>query len=176
MTKELNFNFDEAYCNYRLGKFISALNVLNKLNRLDSRSKLLKGQIFYRLERFEEAADIFEELIGLEEFPIEELKVNLLAARSQIKGNTTSSDFHESSNIDSFDLIYNSALFKMASNDFKSAELLANGCFDKYVHDENVSQSDLINAKLVAICALMNDKCNWPESEFLLRKLKASLG
>ena len=85
MTKELNFNFDEAYCNYRLGKFISALNVLNKLNRLDSRSKLLKGQIFYRLERFEEAADIFEELIGLEEFPIEELKVNLLAARSQIK-------------------------------------------------------------------------------------------
>lgn len=165
------FKFEEAYCNYRLGNFISALNILSKSNPLDSKSKLLLGQVFYRLERFEEAADIFQELIDSEEFPIEELEVNLLAARSQTKAQC---QFDLSGY--SFDVIYNYSLTKLASNDFALAEQLANESFEKFSHEENVSQTDLINAKLVAICALMNDSRNWPESEFLLRKLKTSNG
>lgn len=164
------FKFEEAYCNYRLGKFISAMNILSKLNPLDidSKSKLLQGQVFYRLERFEEAADIFQHLIDSEEFPVEELEVNLLAAQSQIKNH------QDKSNGNSFDFLYNSSIAKLSSNDFIAAEKLANECFEKFAHNENVSQSDLINAKLVGICALMNDSNNWPESEFLLRKLKTS--
>ena len=168
MTKNPSFKFEEAYCNYRVGKFISALNVLKKLNRLDSKSKLLQGQILYRLERFEEAASIFEDLIKTEEFPIHELEINLLAARSQILGQE---QFLKG---DSFDFVYNSALVKLASNDFEGAEQLANECYDKFALDENVCKSDLINVQLLAICAAMNDKNDWPESEFLLRKLKTS--
>ena len=172
MNKDLNFAFDEAYCNYRLGKFISALNSIKE--SVDPRSELLKAQILYRLERFEESANIFESLIKSEQFSVEELQVNLTAARSQNQGNEDLSQL-ASSSFDSFDSMYNLALIKLASKDFKGAEQLANECYDKFVFDENVNQADIINSQLLAICARMNDKNNWPEAEFLLRKLKTSI-
>lgn len=179
MNKQFGFIFEKAYCSYRLGKFISALNLLESTEKLDSKSKLLKGQIFYRLERFEEASTIFEHLIESEEFPIEELQINLSAARSQLafKNSPSSQELSQVPPVEpSFDSVYNMAIYKLASKEFKEAEQLAFECCEKFSSDENVSQSDLINAKLVAICAGMNDKNNWPESEFLLRKLKASIG
>ena len=169
MNKDLNFGFDEAYCNYRLGKFISALNSIKE--SVDPRSELLKAQILCRLERFEESSNIFESLIKSEQFPVEELQVNLMAARSQNQGNEDLSQLASSS----FDSMFNLALVKLASKDFKGAEQLATECYDKFAFDENVNQADIINSQLLAICARMNDKNNWPEAEFLLRKLKTSI-
>lgn len=169
MNKALDFTFDEAYCNYRLGKFISALNSINE--SVDPRSELLKAQILYRLERFEESANIFESLIASEKFPVEELQVNLMAARSQKQVNEDLNQLVS----DSFDSMYNLALIRLASNDFKGAEQLANECYNKFAFDENFNQADIINSQLLAICARMNDKNNWPEAEFLLRKLKTSI-
>lgn len=168
----INFILEEAYCLYRLGKFGSSLNLIEReqvqsQSEDDNRLKALKGQVFYRLERFNEAAEIFQELLVNDQHPSEELKVNLLAAQAQAGLNS------ESQETESFDLLYNSALVKFASKDFKSAENLANDC-ESFSNDENVSPSNLINSKLLAICVSMNDKGNLPESHFLLRKLQAS--
>ena len=161
------FLFESAYCLYRLGKFLSALNLIEK-SKIDSRSKLLKGQILYRLERFDEAADIFNNLLKIGEFPSEELQINLFAAKAQ-------AGLNSDEKVESFDSAYNLALIKLNSNDKKSVESLVDNC-EKYFVNENTSQSDLINLKLVSICVLMSNKDNWPEAEFLLRKLKTSIG
>jgi tetratricopeptide (TPR) repeat protein len=161
------FVFESAYCLYRLGKFLSALNLIEK-SKLDSRLNLLKGQILYRLERFEEADEIFNNLIKTDEFSNQDLQVNLLAAKAQAGINSYEK-------VDSYDSAYNLALVKFANNEFKATEQLVNEC-EKFLELESVSQSDSINLKLISICAMMGEKTNWPEAEFLLRKLKTFNG
>lgn len=158
------FVFESAYCLYRLGKFLSALNLFEKSSKIDSRMKLLKGQIFYRLERFDEAVDIFQSLIKTGEFSKDELQVNLLAAKAQ-------AGINSNENVDSYDSKYNLALVKLSNNELKAAEQLVNE-----LETENISQSDSLNMQLVSTCAMMGDKDNWPEAEFLLRKLKTTDG
>lgn len=162
--KEL-FLFESAYCLYRLGKFESSLNVISCSKERDPRFKLLEGQALYRLERFEEAAEIFQNLLQAGDFPAEELQVNLLAAQSQAKLPT---DFVDPK---SFDATYNLALAKLSTGNFKEAERLAtaSGIFSL---DENTCPSDMINAQLVTICSMIPSKDDWPEAECLLRKLK----
>lgn len=158
------FVFESAYCLYRLGKFLSALNLFEKLSKIDSRMKLLKGQIFYRLERFDKAVNIFKSLIKTGEFSFDDLQVNLLAAKAQ-------AGINSNEKVDSYDSKYNLALVKLANNEFKASEKLV-----KELETENVNQSDSLNMQLVSTCAMMGDKDNWPEAEFLLRKLKTING
>lgn len=164
-----NSVFESAYCLYRLGKFLAALNLIEK-SRIDSRLSLLQGQILYRLERFDEAIEIFDNLIKTGEFTSEELQVNLLASKAQAGINSNEM-------VDSYDSTYNLALVKLANNEFKAAEQLIKDC-QKYLENEgdDKSQNDSINLKLIEICAMMGEKNNWPEAEFLLRKLKAFNG
>lgn len=162
------FVFESAYCLYRLGKFLSTLNLIEK-SKIDSRLLLLKGQALYRLERFDEAVEIFKSLLKTDEFSAEELNVNLLAAKAQAKID------HDGAIEPSFDSTYNLALIKLATNDFEAAEKIADDC-EKFLESGIASQNDLINSKLVSTCALMAEKDNWPEAEFILRKLKTSNG
>ena len=165
-----DFVFESTYCLYKLGKFLSALNLIEK-SRIDSRLKLLQGQILYRLERFGEAVEIFNSLIKTGEFSTEDLQVNLLASKAQ-------AGINSSEKVDSYDSAYNLALVKLSTNEFKAVEQLVNDC-EKYLENEGYNQShqsDLINLKLISTCAMMGEKDNWPEAEFLLRKLKAFNG
>lgn len=152
---------EKAYCLYRLGKFTSSLNLIEKVNNDDEQLKLLKAQVLYRLERFDEAAEIFERIQNNDS---EELKVNLLAAKGQAGQN-----YEMITNPDSsFDLKYNLALTKFFSKDFKASEILAADCQSS----ESTSIADLVNSKLLSICSLMANKENYPEADFLLRKLR----
>lgn len=160
-----SFVFESAYCLYRLGKFDSSLNTICSKADSDPRFRLLRGQALYRLERFEEAAMIFQSLLENGDFPAEELQVNLLAAKSQAKLPTDSMECK------SFDVSFNLALAKLLTGNFKEAEDLATDC-EQFSLDENTSSSDLVNAQLVCICAMMASKENWPEAECLLRKLQ----
>ena len=168
-----SFALEEAYCLYRLGKFTSSLNLIEKEGDCkDDRFQLLKGQVLYRLEQFKEAADIFESLLNSNngEFGVDELKVNLLAASAQAGINSGQLPEVE---IRSFDKFYNQALVELSSSEYKKAESLATDC-EAFGYDENVRPTDLVNSKLAAICASMNDPKNIPEAEYLLRKLKSS--
>lgn len=162
-----SFVFEFAYCLYRLGKFLSALNLIEK-SEIDSRLNLLKGQILYRLERFQEAVEIFNNLIETDEVSNKDLQVNLLAAKAQ-------AGINSNEKVESYDSAYNLALVKLANNEFKATEQLVNEC-EKFLELEDISQSDSINLKLISTCAMMGEKDNWPEAEFLLRKLKTLKG
>lgn len=56
--------FEKAYCYYRANKPEEALTTIDKAGPdVDFRIKELKAQVLYRLENFQDAANIYHEII-----------------------------------------------------------------------------------------------------------------
>lgn len=178
---ESSFIFETVYCYYRLSKFNFALNFFNYQAQINenllnqSRFKVLKAQILYRLEKFNESAEIFKELLESNEFPsqAEEIKVNLLAAQAQARIPVFVFDEEEFT----FESAYNTSIAKFIAKDYKSAKKYATICEEMFLSNmEDLNPSDLVNSKIISICALAaeNDHENIFEAEALFNKLLAS--
>ena len=130
---------------------------------------LLLAQIFYKSGNYSEALLIFENLLSNQIFEKEQLEVNILACKSQL-----GHDYSSTWNQKNFDTVYNLALTKLSCEEIKAVKDLVHKCHE-LLEDDIQSNGDRINAELLSICTMMmeNKKC-WPEANFLLRKLKTS--
>lgn len=105
-----DFSYQEAYCRYRLGKYTSAMSILNEMT--NSHEVLtLKAQILYRTGQYSAAALLFKELRS-DSCP--EMQVNFEAA-SALAGETLESP---TTNIE---VCYNQALGLIQQRSFEQA-------------------------------------------------------
>ena len=178
---ESSFIFETVYCHYRLSKFNFALNLINYQTQINgnllhqSRFKVLKAQILYRLEKFNESAEIFKEVLESNELPsqAEELKINLLAAQAQAHIPVLVSDADEFT----FESAYNTSIAKFIAEDYKSAKKNSTQCEEIFLSNmEDLNPADLVNSKIISICALAAEKDNENiyEAEVLFKKLLVS--
>ncbi|CAJ0606676.1 unnamed protein product [Cylicocyclus nassatus] len=78
--------FEKAYIFYRLEKNDEALEALEACDAKDHRALELKAQLFYRLDRFQEAYDIFRDLLRNHSDDYDdERKANYLAVQAQLE-------------------------------------------------------------------------------------------
>eukprot|EP01099_Mayorella_cantabrigiensis_P000322 TRINITY_DN1152_c0_g1_i3.p1 TRINITY_DN1152_c0_g1~~TRINITY_DN1152_c0_g1_i3.p1 ORF type:complete len:597 (+),score=152.82 TRINITY_DN1152_c0_g1_i3:67-1857(+) len=79
-NKELNLNYEKAYCHYRNKENKESLNVLKTINPKTAREVHLLAQVNYRLEDWKNCVTFDRQLI--DEFGVEspEIKTNLMAA------------------------------------------------------------------------------------------------
>lgn len=171
-----SFIFEEAYCYYRLSKFEHALNLIEEYKNETifncTGYEIIKAQILYRLERFSESAEIFQNLLNQNELSnqTEELKVNLLAAQAQAHMHIPDEVYI------SFESTYNASIAKFLVHDYKFSEKYSTDCAEIFsTKNEDLISSDLVNSKIVSISALAADKNyqNVYEAEALFKKLLA---
>ncbi|KAL2077696.1 hypothetical protein ACEWY4_027200 [Coilia grayii] len=72
--------FEKAYCEYRLNRVENALKTIESASEQSNKLKELYGQVLYRLERYEECQEVYNDLIrnSVDEYE-EERKTNLSA-------------------------------------------------------------------------------------------------
>lgn len=55
--------FEKAYCQYRLNQPKEALKTINEAPELDFRLKELKAQVLYRLEEYNNAFQVYQDIV-----------------------------------------------------------------------------------------------------------------
>lgn len=105
-----DFSYKDAYCRYRLGKYASAMSILQVMPN-EPRVLTLKAQILYRTGEFSEAARLFKDL---QSSSVPEMQVNFEAA-SALAGETIDSPSS------TFEVCYNQALGLMKQFSFENA-------------------------------------------------------
>jgi len=142
--------YEEAYCLYKL-KSDEALQVLSGAN-LGEGELHLKAQLLYRLGSYEQARDVYEELVSKHSAPSAELLANLCAACVMSNSTTRFTNLMEEHKTmleegANYELAYNFACALIAENDLDSASTVlekaqANGAkflgADDLLSEENV--------------------------------------
>ncbi|KAJ1349681.1 hypothetical protein KIN20_005294 [Parelaphostrongylus tenuis] len=86
--------FEKAYILYRLERNDEALEVLEACDINDHRAQELRAQLYYRLDKFQEALDIFRDLLrNHSDSYDDERKANYLAVLAQLEAIGLSSKF-----------------------------------------------------------------------------------
>ncbi|KAK2187665.1 hypothetical protein NP493_158g04070 [Ridgeia piscesae] len=144
--------FEKAYCEYRLNRTNEALKTLDSSDKSDDRISELRGQVLYRLEKYDECFDIYRGLLkNTEDDFEEERETNLSAvmAAMQLWGGTDVED--AGMREDTYELCYNAAclllgkgLYEEAEGKLKRAEELCRQLFE----DDPDTAEDEVDAEL----------------------------
>ncbi|KAI0231459.1 Signal recognition particle subunit SRP72 [Lamellibrachia satsuma] len=133
--------FEKAYCEYRLNRTNEALKTLDSAHKDDDRICELRGQVLYRLEKYDECFEIYRGLLkNTEDDFEEERETNLSAvmASMQLWGDTDVED--AGMREDTYELCYNSACLLLGKGLYVEAE-------KKLKKAEDVRPHDIILAK-----------------------------
>ncbi|KAK9773842.1 hypothetical protein SCAR479_09483 [Seiridium cardinale] len=124
---------EKAYALYKSGRLAEAENTVKSIQPITRASRHLAGQIAYRAEKFEDAAQIYHELSTEGEGqPGEEndLKINTLATNAQLQwkglGHLVGEDQKRPSreDLEAFETAYNAACGCVARGDLSKASIL----------------------------------------------------
>ncbi|KAI8335412.1 hypothetical protein BC941DRAFT_453798 [Chlamydoabsidia padenii] len=134
-NKTIDLSFEKLYCYYRTNQWQQAFDLLDTVkisHSNDTALKFLEAQLLYAQDEFQQAIDIYEDLIrGVDEQdPIyEEVQVNLMAAKAGLiflQPDATISDF-TATPVDhsGYEYTYNLASIYLAQGDYtRASELL----------------------------------------------------
>ncbi|EGT33251.1 hypothetical protein CAEBREN_10835 [Caenorhabditis brenneri] len=137
--------FETAYIHYRQGNLDEAINSLNTCDSDDVKAKELKAQIFYKQEKFEEAFDIYLDLIKNYSDDNDDLRrTNFLAvqARLEAQGKKQQVDQLE----DSYSQHYNKACVDIEAERLKQASESLDKALvfcEKSIEDEEEMEEEL---------------------------------
>ncbi len=114
----LDLVFEEAYCLYRLNKPEDSLEVLTNKSSSSTRIKELKAQVYYRLEMYQEAYNVYKDLLKntSDDFEQERL-TNLQAAAVYVENSTTKEEDNET-----YEMWYNYACQLLGQEQWAEAE------------------------------------------------------
>ncbi|KAK9412847.1 hypothetical protein SUNI508_12356 [Seiridium unicorne] len=124
---------EKAYALYKSGRLAEAEDTVKSIQPITRASRHLAGQIAYRAEKFEDAAQIYHELSTEDEGqPGEEndLKINTLATNAQLQwkglGHLVGEDQKQPSreDLEAFETAYNAACGCVARGDLSKASIL----------------------------------------------------
>ncbi|GMT14762.1 hypothetical protein PFISCL1PPCAC_6059 [Pristionchus fissidentatus] len=145
-------HFEKAYIHYRLNQNDESLEELAKCDGDDVRALELKAQLLYRLDRFQEAYDVYKHLLkNHSDDQDEERKANIVAVEAQLASlsqNTTSLV----DSLDTFEQLYNSSCVDIEAEKLGDAlkkldkalpmaieSLTESGVTEEELEDENAS-------------------------------------
>ncbi len=118
---ELDLVFEEAYCLYRLNKPNESLAVLDKNSKPKSESdrvKELRAQIYYRLERYEEAYAIYRDILKNSSDDFEQERLTNLQAAGVFVDNSEVMEEDET-----YEMCYNRGCQLLAGGQYAEAEV-----------------------------------------------------
>ncbi|CAH0562321.1 unnamed protein product [Brassicogethes aeneus] len=145
--------FEKAYCFYRVNKHNEALEIIEQYDEVsDLRIKELKAQILYRIEKFTEAANLYQEIIKNTNDDYEEERHTNLSAVSVYLENSESRDFDDLGD-GTYELCYNKACLLIENDNFAEAEKKLRQC-EKLCREsleEDESTEDEIDLELALI-------------------------
>ncbi|VDN96009.1 unnamed protein product [Rodentolepis nana] len=153
-----NLYLEKAYCEYRLNRFVHALKTLSSCPEDTPGIIELKGQIYYRLEEFENSIKEYEKLTKIchDDYQDERL-TNILAAKaalSYFQGKQVPLNYSSAL----FETDYNAACYYIGRGNYEKAmEYLENAeklCRETFEDDAGVTE-DQINEELAPIRAQM---------------------
>lgn len=115
-----------AYALYKTGRLDDATALIKKTDAKDRGLHHIAAQVAYRAERFQDAENIYEQLLAEDdEEEDSDLKINLEAVHAQSEWAGLPSSTQSPNAIpDSFELCYNIACFRIARGHFDSATKL----------------------------------------------------
>ncbi|CAI4233371.1 unnamed protein product [Auanema sp. JU1783] len=113
-------SFEKGYVLYRMGKIEEALSALSSKGEGDSRIQELQAQIYYKLERFQEAHDIYLNLLKnhTDDYD-DERKANFIAVQAQLEAQGTSGNI--STGLETYEHFYNAACHQIEKENWTSA-------------------------------------------------------
>ncbi|XP_017787201.1 PREDICTED: signal recognition particle subunit SRP72 isoform X2 [Nicrophorus vespilloides] len=153
--------FEKAYCLYRTNNPQDALNMLNDVPNPDHRILELKAQVLYRLEQFDEAANVYQNIFrnAPDDEYEEERQTNLGAVVSSL--NQRESDkFTSQLQEETYEMCYNKALMYVKQENFvkaekllKTAEVMLKEAFEEDGATEEETDIELANVRVLqAFC------------------------
>lgn len=120
LSKE--FYFEKAYCQYRQNNTAQALVTIDEVEEPDFRLKELKAQVLYRLEKFNDALDIYHDIIkNSHDDYADERETNLCASIAQLSNEEPESEL-DTIRTDTYELCYNWACSLIAREQYIEAE------------------------------------------------------
>ncbi|GMS84405.1 hypothetical protein PENTCL1PPCAC_6580 [Pristionchus entomophagus] len=114
-------HLEKAYIHYRLNQNEESLEELAKCDPEDVRALELKAQLLYRLDRFQEAYEVYQHLLkNHSDDQDDERKANIVAVEAQLATNALNTvsvvDSH-----DTFEQLYNAACVDIEAEKFNDA-------------------------------------------------------
>lgn len=142
-----NLIFEKSYCYYRLNKHEDALKAIEKSEgEIDYRTKELKAQILYRLEDYQEANAIYQEVIKNTDDEYEEERLTNLYATMVYLDENNRDDYEELKETP-YELCYNKTCMLIASENYIEAEKKLKQCEklcrEKLEEDEDVTEDEI---------------------------------
>ena len=187
--KKLQTRFEKAYCLYRLNKTDQSLKLLEKAENLETREKELLCQIYYRLEKFDECIEVYDDLIkNVHDEHDEERLCNYAAALAAREQNlhdkkfirTAPGLFADNSSA-SYEMFYNQACGYAACGDFdkaktllsKSIQLFTEGNADELSEEELNQELAVIRTQL---CFVLQNENNSSEALDIYNQISKLIG
>lgn len=136
-------HFEKAYIHYRMGHNDESLEELANCDAGDVRALELKAQLFYRLDRFQEAYEIYTYLLknhGDEHD--EERKANMIAVEAQLATKTRNAESFVKSP-DTFEQLYNSACLDIEAEKFNDARKKLDKALRAAEESPNLDEEDI---------------------------------
>lgn len=142
-----NLIFEKSYCYYRLNKHEDALKTIEKCeDEIDYRTKDLKAQILYRLEKYREANSIYQDIIKNTDDEYEEERLTNLYATMVYLEESERDDIDELKEVP-YELCYNKACMYITSENYSEAEKKLKQCEklcrEKLEEDEDVTEEEI---------------------------------
>jgi signal recognition particle subunit SRP72 len=145
--------FEKAYCFYRANKHEEALKTISQFEDLDLRSKELKAQILYRLERYDEAATLYRDIVKNTNDDYEDERHTNLSAVMVYLNNEETKDRIEDLRDNTYELCYNKACLLIAHGQYAEAEKKLRQCekLCREMLEEEESSDEEIDVELALI-------------------------
>ncbi|ORX59024.1 hypothetical protein DM01DRAFT_1333615 [Hesseltinella vesiculosa] len=123
----IDFSFEKLYCYYRTSQWQQAFDLLATVKQTHANDQavlFLEAQLYYSQDKYQEALDVYGKLIQQvdPQDPIyEEVKANILAAKSGLAQTQPVSMDEPMVNQPSYELSYNMASLLLAQGDYEQA-------------------------------------------------------
>ncbi|XP_074040914.1 signal recognition particle 72 [Leptinotarsa decemlineata] len=143
-----NLIFEKAYCYYRANKPEEALKIIEaSTQELNFRIQELKAQILYRLEKYNDATDIYQDIIkNIHDDDYEDERyTNLSAAMVHLSNEETGNKVEEFKE-NTYELSYNKACMLIASGNYVEAERKLRECEKmcrEFLEEDETSEEDI---------------------------------
>ncbi|XP_050314497.1 signal recognition particle subunit SRP72 [Anthonomus grandis grandis] len=144
--------FEKAYCYYRLNKHQEALAIIdNGAGELDLRVKELKAQILYRIENYEQANLVYQDLIKNTDDDYEEERLTNLYATLVYLDQMPDMELKE----DAYEICYNNACLLVQQGNYIEAEKRLKQC-EKLCREKFEADDELTDEEIELELALIN--------------------
>lgn len=142
-----NLIFEKAYCYYRVNKPDEALKTIEQSEiEPDLRIRELKAQVLYRLEKFKQSVEIYQDIIKNTNDEYEDERYTNLSAAMVYMDPTETHDRIDELRDNTYELCYNKACLLIVNENFQEAEKKLKRCEKlcrEFLEEDEASEEEI---------------------------------